>query len=64
MDSGGIADVRRVRTLIDGAVLAAGQHALPWDGHDDDGRPVSAGVYFMRLDAGPVRETRRLVVAR
>jgi hypothetical protein len=24
-------------------------HALAWDGRDDTGRPVAAGVYFLRV---------------
>ena len=42
---------QRVRTLAD-AVLPAGSHAASWDGRDDRGVRVSAGVYFCRLSAG------------
>lgn len=55
---------RRVRGLLDGTPLPAGQHALSWDGRDDDGHAVRAGVYFLKLDAASVRETKRIVVAR
>lgn len=37
-----------VRTLLDGTV-EAGQHSVHWDGRDDQGRGVAAGVYFHRL---------------
>ncbi len=33
--------------------LPAGRHAVPWDGRDDAGRPVAAGVYLYRVEAGP-----------
>ncbi len=46
---------RRVRRLLNG-VLPAGRQAVVWDGHDDQDRPVAAGVYLVRLRAG--RETR------
>lgn len=40
---------RRVRTLEAGR-LPAGDHALVWDGRDDDGSPQPAGVYLARLE--------------
>jgi beta-glucanase (GH16 family) len=51
---------RLVRTLAAGEVTAAGRHAVVWNGRDDAGRVVAAGVYFCRLDAGVYSETRRL----
>jgi len=54
---------RRVRTLARGA-LAAGAHRLEWDGRDAAGRPVAAGVYFVRAEAGDARATRRFVRVR
>jgi len=48
-----VLDVRGavVRTLADGRV-GAGAATLHWDGRDDAGRPVAAGVYFIRGDGG------------
>jgi hypothetical protein len=51
---------RRVAGLAHGT-LAAGRHALAWDGRGDAGRRVGAGVYFVRADAGGDVATRRLV---
>ena len=42
-------DGRRVRTLLDGAV-GAGPQSVSWDATDDQGRGVSAGLYFYRLE--------------
>jgi alpha-glucosidase len=42
---------RRVRALVNGAE-PAGTHRVSWDGTDDAGTPVAAGVYFCRLSAG------------
>ncbi len=42
---------RRVARLLDGA-QATGAHAVTWDGCDDRGRRLSAGVYLVRLEAG------------
>ena len=40
-----------VRSLVRGD-LGAGIHRLPWDGKDEAGRRVPAGVYFVRAAAG------------
>lgn len=42
---------RRVRTLLD-RTLAAGDHAVGWDGTDDASRPLAGGTYVIRLVAG------------
>ena len=52
---------RRVRTLVDGE-LAAGPHASSWDGRDEHGAAVRAGVYFVRLST-PEKAFRGRVVA-
>ena len=39
-----------VRTLVDGQ-LGAGSHQVVWDGRDEAGQIVSAGVYLYRLEA-------------
>ena len=54
---------QRVRTLIDGPV-PAGYGEVAWDGRDEGGRPVAGGVYFYRLEAGTVKETRKLLYLR
>jgi hypothetical protein len=43
------------------ATFAAGRHEFTWDGRDDAGRRVAAGVYLLRLEAGSVASTRRVV---
>jgi len=54
---------RMVRTLVRGAV-AAGQHRETWNGTDDSGRAVGAGVYFVRLEAEGLNARRRIVLLR
>ena len=54
---------RRVRTLINGEVLV-GSGEVVWDGCSDAGRLVSSGIYYCRLEAGKVAETRKLVLMR
>jgi hypothetical protein len=50
---------RTVRTLLNG-VQPAGERMLAWDGRDDGGVRLSAGVYLLRLDAAGHSETRAL----
>jgi hypothetical protein len=57
-DAGG----RRVRAFA--PRFAPGLNEIAWDGTDDQGRAVRAGVYFYRLEAGAIRDTRRLVLVR
>lgn len=61
-----VLDVRgRVLTrLLADASLAAGEHAVRWDGRDAEGRTVASGVYLFRLSAGGERAQGRIVVVR
>ncbi len=54
-------DGRLVTTLVDG-LLPAGFHAVPWDGQVDGGGRAASGVYFYRIDAGPLMETRKMLL--
>ncbi|MDD5342229.1 MAG: T9SS type A sorting domain-containing protein [Patescibacteria group bacterium] len=52
---------RRVKSLVTDA-LPAGPHRVEWFGLDENGQPVSSGVYFCRLWAGKNSATKRLIV--
>jgi hypothetical protein len=52
---------QKVRGLENG-FLAKGRHELVWNGRDDAGNRVSAGVYILRLGSGGESRTRRLVL--
>jgi hypothetical protein len=54
-------DGRLVRRLVS-EQRAAGRHIVTWDGRDDAGRKVVAGIYFYQLRAPGVQESRRMVV--
>jgi flagellar hook assembly protein FlgD len=43
-------------------VLPRGAHAIAWDGRDDSGAPVAAGVYFCRVKAGDAEQVRTAVL--
>jgi len=51
---------RRVRGLAAGT-LESGAHELTWDGCDDVGRRLAPGVYWVRVRAGGLASSRRLV---
>jgi len=55
---------RLVRALVDGKTQIPGNHEIVWDSRDGQGRAVSSGIYFYRLEAGPFRGTGRVVVLR
>jgi subtilisin family serine protease len=51
---------RRVRVLADG-IFGSGPQRVRWDGRDDLGRGVGAGVYVARLEASGGARERKLV---
>ncbi|MDQ7799216.1 MAG: M14 family zinc carboxypeptidase [Candidatus Edwardsbacteria bacterium] len=53
---------RRVKSLPQGTVPAGAVRIFTWDGSDQSGKKVSAGVYFCRLSAGGMNKTRRMVI--
>lgn len=55
------ANGRLVRTLVNEA-RDTGRHSVRWDGLDDSGVKVAAGVYFYQLRSAGVEESRRMVL--
>jgi hypothetical protein len=56
-------DGRRVKTLLSQS-LAAGRHAVEWDGTDQQGGVVASGTYLCRIEAGPYHATQKMVLAK
>ena len=52
---------RQVAALLD-ARFEPGRHEAAWDGRDDDGRLVPAGVYFARLQTGDRVESLKMAL--
>ncbi|MBC8426891.1 SUMF1/EgtB/PvdO family nonheme iron enzyme, partial [bacterium] len=52
---------QQVATLID-AIQPAGYHRATWNGRDDRGRGVAAGVYIYRLTVDGLSRSRRMVM--
>ena len=55
---------RRVRTLIGMASQPARAHDVVWDGRDDTGRALPAGIYRALLVAGGERLERRVALVK
>ncbi|MFO7649753.1 MAG: FlgD immunoglobulin-like domain containing protein [bacterium] len=53
---------RLVRVLEEGE-RAPGRYSTRWNGRDDEGRRLAAGVYFYALEAGERRLSRKVVLA-
>lgn len=54
---------RMVRTLVEKG-QTAGEYRVSWEGRDQDGFPVSNGVYFARLWAGPNTTSEKITIGR
>lgn len=54
---------QRVRNLAD-RDFAAGAHQVRWNGDDDQGRRLSAGIYLVRMAAAGFTATQRMVLVR
>ncbi|MDH4037178.1 MAG: right-handed parallel beta-helix repeat-containing protein [Candidatus Krumholzibacteria bacterium] len=52
---------RRVRDLVD-EQRAPGAYRVVWDGRNENGAPVSTGVYFYKLVAGAFTATRKMTL--
>ena len=52
---------RRIQTFRQG-FRAAGTHLVRWNRRDNQGSKVVRGLYFVRLEAGPVRQARKLIL--
>jgi hypothetical protein len=54
-------DGRRVKTVASGP-FDAGEYSFSWDGRDEGGNAMSAGVYYARLVAGPTRFAKTITL--
>jgi len=54
---------RRVKTLVN-SQKAAGSYTIRWNGRNEQGRHVSSGMYFARLEAGKLVAKQKLIFAK
>ncbi len=52
----------QVVRILSENVMSAGNHQVTWDGRDNRGNQVSSGVYFYKIDAGGMSETRKMLL--
>jgi hypothetical protein len=52
---------RNVKTVID-SELGPGDHSVIWNGEDDDGKRVSAGIYFCVLRVSGEKISRKMAL--
>lgn len=53
-----------VTSLADGSVWARGSHTLCWDGRDHRPKPLSAGLYLIRMETSHITHTQRAILLR
>ena len=52
---------RKVRTLVNSS-QNAGYRSVIWDATDDNGKPVSAGIYLYQIQADEYINTKKMVL--
>jgi len=52
---------QKIRSLVT-ANMAAGIHAIQWDGNNDSGQNVPSGLYLSRLTAGDFAQTKKMLL--
>jgi flagellar hook assembly protein FlgD len=51
---------REVRTLVEGE-RPPGYHRVRWDGKNEAGQALPAGIYFVRMQAGEFTAVRKIM---
>jgi hypothetical protein len=54
---------RMVKELYHG-IQGPGNYTLQWDGRDQQGRLLTSGIYFIKMEAGAFRSVKRLLILR
>ena len=52
---------RQVKTLVNGS-QTAGYRTIQWNATNDEGKPVSAGLYLYTIEAGDYTQTKKMVL--
>jgi len=53
-----------IRELLSDISMTPGVHSVIWNGHDDNGQPVSSGVYFTRIRMGNTMVSRGMMLVK
>jgi len=52
---------QRVSRLVN-ETKEAGEHTAVWNGKDDNGRAVSSGIYYFKMNAGKYSSTKKMIM--
>ena len=52
---------KQIKRILSGNQMA-GQNSIPWDGTNNKGETVSAGVYFFSIEAEGYLETKKMII--
>jgi hypothetical protein len=52
---------KRIKTLVDSDQIS-GQNTVHWNATNDFGNPVSAGIYFLTIEAGSFTNTNKMIL--
>ena len=53
---------QKVRTFTNHQITQSPNHQIVWDGTDQNNQPVSSGIYFVRLKAGEMEASRKIML--
>ena len=52
---------KRIKMLVD-SHQTSGQKTIRWDATNDAGNPISAGLYFLTIEAGSFTKTNKMIL--
>lgn len=53
-----------ISTVVNNQELSPGEHSFSWDGKNDNGQSVAAGIYFFKMISGKYSATRKMLLLR
>lgn len=53
-----------IRTVVNKQNMSPGEHSFTWDGKNDNGEPVAAGIYLFKMISGKYSATRKMILLR
>ncbi len=53
---------RKVRALVQNRLHESGQYQIRWDGYNEQGEPVSSGVYIYQLQVDDIRLNKKMIL--
>ncbi len=52
---------QKIKTLVN-SMMSPGNHTVQWNGNDENGNPVSSGVYYYKMRSGKYSNTRKMLL--